>query len=83
MCDISIAGLGKQVTEEDSVITAVHLKVHLLAERDGREVLGYRTRYIHKSMQFGVILSLQKRNDAPHPEHLPFSYPTKYDLCVV
>lgn len=65
------------------MISAVHLKVHLLAERDGRGGPGYKIRYIHNSLQFDMILSLQKRNDAPYPEHLPFSYPTKYSLCMV
>lgn len=32
------------MTEEVSVISAVHLKVHMLAERDGRGGPGYRTR---------------------------------------
>lgn len=71
------------MTEEDSVISAAHFKAHLLAERDGRGGPGYRTRYIHKSLQFNVIPSLRKRNDPPYPEYLPFSYPTKLDLCRI
>lgn len=66
------------VTEEDSVISASDLGVHLVTERGGRGGHGDMTRYIHISSQLSIIPSLQKRNDLPYPEHLPFSCLTDY-----